>query len=197
MHLYCLDLEGILIPEVWIRVANRFKVDALRLTTRDIPDYDKLMRHRLGILKREKIRLRDIQRVIWAMDPLPGASRFLAKLRERGPVILLSDTYYEFSQPLMKKLGGPPLFCNELKVNRAGYLSGYRLRQRDGKRKAVLGLKALGFKIKAVGDSYNDLTMLRVADQGVLFRPPAAIVKTHRKFPVARNFNQLLRILLK
>ena len=196
MELYCLDLEGILIPEIWVRVAKRFKVNDLKLTTRDIPNYDQLMRYRLKILRREKIRLADIQRVIQGMSPLPGAQGFLKKLQVAGPVVILSDTYYEFSGSLMKQLDHPTLLCNWLKIDRAGYISGYVLRQRDGKRKAVQSLKRLGFRIKAVGDSFNDLTMLKAAHQGVLFNPPAAIARAHRNFPVAKNYNTLLKHLL-
>lgn len=195
MWVTCLDLEGILIPEIWIRVAEAFRVEELRLTTRDIPSYDRLMRHRLKVLRKEGIGLKEIQRVIARMKPLPGARAFLKKLRAAGPVLVLSDTYYEFSQPLMKQLDGQPMFCNELKVDRAGRITGYRLRQPDGKRKAVLALKGMGFKVQAVGDSYNDLAMLKSADRGVFFKPPASIARAHRRFPVARNYAALAKLL--
>ena len=190
-----MDLEGILLPEIWIAVAARFKVKALRLTTRDVPDYDKLMRYRLRILKKEGIRLRDIQRVIGGLQPLPGARQFLEKLHREGPVIILSDTYYEFWQPVMHKLGCPVLFCNRLGTDRKGFISSYHLRQKDGKRKAVRAIQQCGFHVRAVGDSYNDLAMLKEADVGVLFNPPASIRKDHPKFPVARNYQELLRLL--
>ncbi len=193
---FCLDLEGILLPEIWIQVARRFRVEALKRTTRDEPDYGKLMRYRLGILRKEGIRLRDIQRVIGRMRPLPGAASFLARLKAEGPVIILSDTYYEFMRPVMGRLGHPVLFCNSLQADRAGFLSGYRLRQKEGKRKAVLAFKELGFHVRAVGDSYNDLGMLKAADLGVFFNPPSLIRKEHPKLPVARSYPQLLRALL-
>lgn len=192
MQICCLDLEGILVPEVWIAVAERFKLQALRLTTRDLPDYDRLMRHRLRILKKEGIRLPDIQRVIGGMKPLPGAVEFLRELRRTSLPIVLSDTYYEFAGPFMEKLGHPTLLCNWLRVNRAGTLTGYRLRQKEGKRKAVQAFKRLGFVVKAVGDSFNDLAMLKAAHQGILFNPPPAIRQAYPHFPVARSYEELL-----
>ncbi len=195
MHICCLDLEGVLLPEIWIQVADRFKKRELRLTTRDVPDYDKLMKYRLGILRKEGIRLKDIQRVIRKMEPLPGARRFLDQLRSQGPVVILSDTFYEFALPAMRKLGDPALFCNWLQVDKAGFIAGYTLRQKDGKRKAVLGLKKLGFEVRSAGDSYNDLTMLKTANRGVLFSPPDSIRKSHPEFPVARDYRRLFQLL--
>ena len=195
MKICCLDLEGVLIPEIWINVAKKFKVEALKLTTRDIPDYDRLMRYRLSILKKEGIRLSDIQRVIAGMKPLPGAARFLKELKAAGPVIILSDTFYEFAGPIMKNLDHPTLFCNWLKVNRTGMITGYRLRQKDGKRKAVLALKKLNFRIAAAGDSYNDITMLQTAHRGILFNPPRSIQKKFKQFPVARDYRKLIKLL--
>ena len=194
---FCLDLEGILLPEIWVQVARRFGVEELRRTTRDEPDYDKLMRYRLRILKQEEIRLRDIQRVIARMRPLPGAAAFLRKLRAEGPVIVLSDTYYEFARPIMGRLGHPALLCNRLEQDRRGFISGYFLRQKEGKRNAVRALKGLGFEARAVGDSYNDLGMLLEADRGVFFNPPASIRGKYRKLPAARDYPGLLRALLK
>ena len=193
----CLDLEGVLIPEIWIHVAKRTKIKALEITTRDEPDYDKLMRGRLGILKKEGIRLRDIQAVIKKMEPLPGAKVFLKKLREQYQVIILSDTYYEFAGPMMKKLGSPTLFCNTLKTDNAGFLVSYHLRQKNGKEQAVRGLKNLGFGVVAVGDSYNDITMLQAADRGILFRPPAKIVGEYPQFPVTKTYAELFAAFLK
>ena len=192
---FCLDLEGILLPEIWIRVARRFRVEALRRTTRDEPDYDNLMRYRLRILRKEGIRLKDIQRVIGRMSPLPGAAAFLAKLKPEGPVLILSDTYYEFAGPVMKKLGRPALLCNRLETDRKGFISGYFLRQKNGKRNAVRALKGLGFEVRAVGDSYNDLGMLKAADRGVFFNPPDSIRKQYPKLPVARDYKKLLKLL--
>ncbi len=196
-RLFCLDLEGILLSEFWIEVAKRFRVPALRRTTRDEPDYGKLMRYRLRLLRKEGIRLREIQRVIAGVEPLPGARAFLQKLRAAGPVVILSDTYYEFAGPVLPKLGSPTLFCNRLTAGRDGFIRGYRLRQKDGKRRAVLGLKRLGFHVKAVGDSFNDLAMLKAADEGFLFNPPASIRKKRLRFPVARSYGRLLKLLLK
>jgi len=195
MKICCLDLEGVLLPEVWIKVAKRFGVEELLKTTRDIPDYDKLMRYRLRILRREKIKLRDIQQVIESMRPLPGAYQFIKKLRQQFPVIILSDTFYEFVGPLMNKLDNPTLFCNWLKTDRMGYVSKYVLRQKDGKRKAVLALRKIGFRVVASGDSYNDLTMLKTAHKGVLFNPPDSIRKAYPRFPVATSYASLLRYL--
>lgn len=188
----CLDLEGVLIPEIWIHVSKKTRIKALEITTRDEPDYDKLMRFRLGILKKEGIKLKDIQQVIQRMEPLPGAKAFLNKLRKRYQVIILSDTYYEFAGPMMEKLGFPTLFCNWLETDRQGFLSRYHLRQRNGKEQAVRGLKNLGFQVVAAGDSYNDLTMLKAADRGILFRPPAKIAKDFPQFPVVQSYSKLL-----
>lgn len=197
MHIACLDLEGVLVPEIWIEVSKRFRLDSLRLTTRDIPDYDKLMRYRLGILKKEGIRLREIQAVIRKIEPLPGAKKFLTRLRGVLPVIILSDTYYEFAGPLMKKLGSPVLFCNWLETDRRGFISDYILRQKDGKTKAVKGLRALGFRVYASGDSYNDLGMLRAADRAVFFNPPPVIAKKFPRIPVALHYEGLFQELVR
>ncbi|MBU9889478.1 MAG: bifunctional phosphoserine phosphatase/homoserine phosphotransferase ThrH [Candidatus Omnitrophica bacterium] len=193
----CLDLEGVLIPEIWIHVAKRTRIRELEITTRDEPDYDKLMRTRLGILKREGIRLRDIQGVIQRMDPLPGAKPFLKKLHERYQVIILSDTFYEFAGPMMKKLGYPTLFCNTLEIDASGFVVDYHLRQRNGKEQAVRGLRGLNFKVVAAGDSYNDITMLQAADRGILFRPPERIAGEFPQFPVTRTYPELLAAFLK
>lgn len=195
MDICCLDLEGVLLPEIWVQVAKDFRNEDLKLTTRDIPDYDELMRYRLAILRKQKIRLADIQTVIARMKPLPGAKTFLHELREDFQVVILSDTFYEFAMPLIKKLGNPTLFCNWLTVTRSGYISGYRLRQKDGKRKAVRALKGTGFRVVAAGDSYNDLTMLGAADRGVLFNPPTAIAKKYTVYSVARDYPSLAKLL--
>jgi phosphoserine / homoserine phosphotransferase len=197
MHVCCLDLEGILLPEIWVAVARRFMVRDLLVTTRDIPNYDTLMKYRLKILKREGIKLCDIQSVIKHLQPLPGAQSFVNQLRKKFPIIILSDTYYEFVGPLMEKLGNPTLFCNWLRVDHVGYISHYVLRQKDGKRKAVKALKGLGFRVKAVGDSFNDLTMLHEAHEGILFHPPDSIKRKYKRFPVASNYKVLLRLFCK
>ncbi len=189
----CLDLEGVLIPEIWINVAKKTGIKALEITTRDEPDYDKLMRYRLAILKKEGIKLRDIQAVIKGMNPLPGAKAFLAKLREQYQVIILSDTYYEFARPMMKKLGDPTLFCNWLSEDKKGFIANYHLRQKNGKKEAVRAIKGLGFNVVAAGDSYNDIAMLQTADRGILFRPPPKIVRQFPQFKVTQTYAKLLK----
>jgi phosphoserine / homoserine phosphotransferase len=187
----CLDLEGVLVPEIWINVAERTGIAALRRTTRDEPDYDKLMRGRIAILDEHKLGLPDIQAVIATMDPLDGALDFIEWLRSRTQVIILSDTFAEFAQPLMRKLGWPTLFCNSLQVEPSGRISGYRLRIEDGKRRAVEALRAIAFRIVAAGDSYNDTTMLKTADAGILFRPPSNVIADFPQFPVTTTYDEL------
>jgi phosphoserine/homoserine phosphotransferase len=187
----CLDLEGILGPEIWINVAAKTGIAELRRTTRDEPDYDKLMRGRLAILEREGLKLRDIQAVIAGIEPLAGAAEFLDWLRARAQVIVLSDTFREFAQPLMAQLGYPCLFCHSLEVDAAGRVVGYTLRIADGKRKAVMALALLNFRTVAVGDSYNDTTMLGEADTGILFNPPDNVVRDFPQFAVTRSYDEL------
>jgi phosphoserine/homoserine phosphotransferase len=187
----CLDLEGVLVPEIWINVANRTGIAALRRTTRDEPDYGKLMRGRIAILDEHKLGLPDIQAVIATMDPLDGALDFIEWLRSRTQVIILSDTFAEFAQPLMRKLGWPTLFCNGLEVEQSGRIAGYRLRIDDGKRRAVEALRSIAFRVVAAGDSYNDTTMLKTADAGILFRPPANVIADFPQFPVTTTYDEL------
>jgi phosphoserine / homoserine phosphotransferase len=175
MHLVCLDLEGVLVPEIWIAFSEATGIPEFRITTRDEPDYDKLMKYRIGLLGEHKLKLADIQRVIGGMDPLPGALEFSQKLRAKTQLVILSDTFSQFAQPLMAKLGYPSLFCNTLVVDDSGAIVGYELRQKDGKRKSVEALKTLNFSIFAAGDSFNDLSMIRAADAGCLFRAPESI----------------------
>jgi phosphoserine/homoserine phosphotransferase len=191
--LACLDLEGVLVPEIWINVSQRTGIPELSLTTRDIPDYDRLMKQRLGILGQHGLRLQDIQAVIAGMAPLEGAGEFLNWLRERCQVIILSDTFYEFAMPLMKQLGYPTLFCHKLEVEAGGRIVNYRLRQPDQKRQSVLALKNLRFRIIAAGDSYNDTDMLAAADAGIFFRPPQAISREFPQFPVTESYADLQR----
>lgn|SRR3989338_1828966 len=193
MPIVCLDMEGVLVPEIWIQVARVTRIDALMITTRDEPDYNKLMKFRLKTLRANRIRLADIQRVIATMNPLPGAKSFLDKLRARRQVIILSDTYYEFAAPLMKKLDFPTLFCNWLVTDSKGFIKNYVIRQKDGKRKAVTGLKNLGFTVYAAGDSYNDLTMLREADKGFLFNAPTSIRRQCRDLKAVTEYAALLK----
>jgi phosphoserine/homoserine phosphotransferase len=187
----CLDLEGVLVPEIWINVAERTGIDELRRTTRDEPDYDVLMRYRLDILDREGITLPQIQEVIAGMGPLEGAGEFVDWLRERAQVIVLSDTFYQFAQPLMRQLDFPCLFCHRLEVEPEGRISGYTLRLDDGKRRAVRALRELNFRVVAAGDSYNDTTMLTEADAGILFCPPQNVVDDFPQFPVTSDYQQL------
>ena len=190
MELACLDLEGVLVPEIWINVAERTGIEALRLTTRDIPDYDQLMRQRLVLLDQHGLKLSDIQRVIADMGPLEGAREFLDWLRERFQVVILSDTFYEFAMPLMQQLGLPTLFCHRLEVVDDQVVN-YRLRQADGKRRAVQAFHTLNFRVIATGDSYNDTAMLAEAEAGILFRPPQNVIDEFPQFPVARTFEEL------
>jgi len=187
MELACLDLEGVLVPEIWINVAERTGIEGLRLTTRDVPDYDQLMRGRLALLDRNGLKLSDIQRVIAAMGPLDGAREFLDWLRERFQVVILSDTYYEFAMPLMRQLGSPTLLCHRLEVV-DDRVANYVLRQADAKREAVRAFHGLNFRVIAAGDSYNDIAMLAEADAGILFRPPQNVIDEFPRFPVARSF---------
>jgi phosphoserine/homoserine phosphotransferase len=190
------DLEGVLVPEIWIAVAEKTGIERLRLTTRDIPDYDQLMAGRITTLREHRLTLADIQAVIATIDPLPGALEFLDWARAQMQVIVLSDTFYEFAAPLMVKLGQPTLFCNTIAVDADNNIAGYRLRQIDGKRKAVAALKSLDFRVIAMGDSYNDTTMLGAADAGILFRPPANIVAEFSQFPVLYEYDQLRKYLM-
>lgn len=192
MHVVCLDLEGVLVPEIWIEFSKATKIEELKITTRDEPDYDKLMKFRIDILARHGLKLADIQKVIGGMDPLPGAGEFLNAVRERTQVIILSDTFTQFAKPLMAKLGYPTLFCNSLVVGRDGAVTGYELRQKDGKRKAVEALKSLNMKIFAAGDSFNDLSMINVADSGALFRSPETIRKQFPNLPAYEAYGDLL-----
>ena len=191
MNIACLDLEGVLVPEIWINVAERTGIDALRATTRDEPDYDKLMLQRIRILEEHHLGLPDIQDVIAKMGPLDGAMAFLGWLKERFQTVILSDTFYEFAAPLMRQLAYPTLLCHRLEVSEAGRVTGYRLRQDDSKRKAVRAFHSLGFTVIAAGDSYNDTTMLAEADAGILFCPPDNVVAEFPQFPVTTDYDQL------
>ena len=191
MIVACLDLEGVLVPEIWINVAERTGIDALRITTRDEPDYDVLMKRRLGILAEHDLRLSDIQDVIGTLRPLPGAAEFLDWLRQRAQVLILSDTFYEFAMPLMRQLGCPTLFCHRLIADAKGRITDYRLRMPDQKRHAVEAFHGLNFRVVAAGDSYNDTAMLGAADAGILFRPPENVIREFPHFPVTRTYDEL------
>jgi len=191
LEIACLDLEGVLIPEVWINVAERTGIDALLATTRDIPDYDVLMTQRLAILREHKLGIRAIQDVIDTMDPLPGANEMLDWLRERFQVVILSDTFYEFGEPFMRKLGWPTLLCHKLEIDDAGMVANYLIRQPDPKRASVKAFHSLRYRTIATGDSYNDTTMLAEADAGILFCPPQNVIDEFPQFPVAMNYDEL------
>lgn len=191
MQIVALDLEGVLVPEIWIAFSERTGIPELRRTTRDEPDYDKLMRSRLDLLRRHGLGLPDIQAVIRGMGPMPGAKEFLDALRARYQVVILSDTYYEFAMPLMAQLGMPTLFCHRLEVDAKGFVTGYRLRMPDQKRASVRALRSIAFEVIAAGDSYNDTAMLAEANAGILFRPPQNVIDEFPQFPVVRDYPAL------
>ena len=191
MQIACLDLEGVLVPEIWIEFSKRSGIPELSRTTRDEPDYDKLMRGRLDILAAQHLGLGDIQDVIAGMGPLPGAREFLDWLRHRQQVVILSDTFYEFAAPLMRQLGYPTLLCHRLEAEPSGKLTGYRIRLQDHKRKTVTALRELNFRTIAAGDSYNDTAMLAEADAGILFHPPQNVIRNFPQFPVAFTYEEL------
>jgi phosphoserine/homoserine phosphotransferase len=184
-------LEGVLIPEIWIAFAESTGIDDLKATTRDIPDYDELMRQRLALLASHQLKLGDIQEVIATLKPMNGALDFLDALREHYQVIILSDTFYEFAGPFMKQLHWPALFCHKLETDHSGTVVGYKLRQKDAKRKSVQALHQLNFRVFAAGDSYNDTTMLEEADAGFLFRAPPNVVKEFPQFSLVNEFSEL------
>jgi phosphoserine/homoserine phosphotransferase len=188
-------MEGVFVPEIWINVAEKTGIPELRLTTRDISNYDMLMRKRIGILAEHHLKLKDIQDVIATMDPLPGALEFLDWMRKQVPVIIVSDTFTQFAGPLLEKLWRPVLFSNTLVIDDTGGIKDYTLRQKDGKKKVAEALSALNYEIIAMGDSYNDIKMLKAADHGILFCPPDNVIKEYPEFPVTRNYDQLKDIL--
>ena len=187
-----LDMEGVLTPEIWIAVAERTGIPELRRTTREEPDYDKLMNYRIGIMDRHGITLSRIQEVIGGLEPLPGALDFIAELRRRTQLIILSDTFEQFAQPLMRRMDWPTLFCHRLVVEN-DRITGYRLRLPDQKRRAVEALQALNYRVIAAGDSYNDTTMLGQADHGFLFHAPENVVREFPRFPALESYDDLLK----
>ena len=193
MDIVCLDLEGVLVPEIWIAFSEKTGIPELRITTRDEPDYDKLMRYRMDILREHNLTLKDIQDVIATIKPLEGAKDFLDKVREITQVVILSDTFKEFAKPLMKQLGWPTILCNSLIVDKDNMLCGMSLRQKDGKRKAIEGFRSMNFRTFAAGDSYNDLTMIRCADKGCLFRPPANILKEEPDLRLCTTYDEFYK----
>ncbi len=191
MQIVCLDLEGVLVPEIWINFAERTGIPEFRRTTRDEPNYDTLMKYRLGLLAEHGLGLPDIQKVICDMGPMPGAREFLDKLREDYEVIILSDTFYEFAHPLMRQLAWPTLFCHSLEVDASGTVVNYHLRMPEQKREAVKRFKELNFTVVAAGDSYNDTAMLGEAHAGILFHPPENVIREFPQYPVTLNYDEL------
>ncbi len=191
LKIVCLDLEGVLIPEIWVAVAERTGIEALKATTREVPDYNKLMRQRLSLLRKHDLAIGKIQSVIEDIAPLPGAKEFSDWVRERYQLVILSDTFYEFAQPLMRKLGWPTLLCHRLEISDTGELVNYRLRMRNHKRSAVAAFKKLKFTVLAAGDSYNDTAMLAEADAGFLFRAPETITKEFPQHPAVSTYDEL------
>ncbi len=190
MQLVCLDLEGVLVPEIWIEFSERTGIPELRRTTRDEPDYDKLMKFRLDLLEKHKLGLPDIQKVIADMGPLPGAKEFVAWVRQRYQLVILSDTFYEFAMPLMQQLGYPTLFCHRLEADSRGFLVNYHLRMPNQKKEAVKRFKEINFKVIAGGDSYNDTAMLAEAHAGILFHPPENVIREFPQFPVCMDYDE-------
>lgn len=197
MELVCLDLEGVLIPEIWIAFAEKTGIEELKATTRDIPDYDVLMQQRLRILEEKGYGLNEIQAVISELDPLPGAKEFIDWLSTRFQVIILSDTFYEFAMPLMAKLGFPTLFCHKLEVADDGKITNYMLRQKDPKRQSVRAFQLLNYRVIAAGDSYNDTTMLKQAEAGILFKSPQNVIDEFPQFPAVHEYAELQAEILK
>jgi phosphoserine/homoserine phosphotransferase len=195
MNIVCLDLEGVLIPEIWIAFAEKTGIEALKRTTRDEPCYDTLMRYRLDILDKQGFKLSDIEAVIGTLDPLPGAQEFVQWVTSQTRLVILSDTFSQFAGPLMAKLGNPTLFCHDLVIDETGRIADYKLRLPDHKRKAVEAFRALNFDTIAAGDSYNDLSMIDCADEGLLFCPPERLTEERPELPVARNHAELQAII--
>lgn len=190
MEIACLDLEGVLLPEIWVKFSEATGIDELKATTRDIPDYDELMGMRLSVLDKHGLGVNEIQEVIATLSPLDGAADFLNWLRQRFQVVILSDTFYQFAGPLMQQLGNPTLLCHNLEIDDNGRVVGYKLRQRDPKRQSVIALKSLYYRIIAAGDSYNDTSMLEEAHAGILFCPPQNVIDEFPQYPVAKNYDE-------
>jgi phosphoserine/homoserine phosphotransferase len=195
MYIVCSDLEGVFVPEIWINVARHTGIDELRLTTRDINDYNVLMKRRLDILHQNKLTIHDIRHVISYIKPLPGATEFIYWLRQITQLIVVSDTFSEFADPLMEKLGRPTLFCHHLTVDQMGNILDYNLRQNDGKMKVVEALQNLNYKVIAIGDSYNDINMLRKAEIGILYRPPQNVMNDNNDLNVVDSYEEIKKII--
>jgi phosphoserine/homoserine phosphotransferase len=195
MHIVCSDLEGVFVPEIWVNVSNHTGIDELKLTTRDISDYNVLMKRRLELLKKYGLTLRDVQNVISLLKPLPGALEFVDWLRSKTQLIVVSDTFSEFADPLMRQLGRPTLFCHHLTTDREGNIADYNLRQENGKKHVVEALQSLNYKVIAIGDSYNDVSMLKSADYGILYNPPQSVADENNDLQVVKTYASLKRII--
>lgn len=191
MYIICSDLEGVFVPEIWVNVALQTGIEELKLTTRDVSDYNVLMAGRLRILREHKITLRDLQQVIAKLRPLPGALEFIEWVKSRTQLIIVSDTFTEFADPLLKQLGRPTLFCHNLTTDSEGNIISYNLRQEDSKRKVTESLQNLNYKVIAIGDSYNDISMLRKADKGILYNPPQNVIDEHGDLMIVKSYNDL------
>jgi phosphoserine/homoserine phosphotransferase len=189
------DLEGVLVPEIWVTVAEKTGIEKLRLTTREVADYDALMTMRIRILRENHLRMADIKAVIQTLAPLPGAAEFVAWIRERSQFVILSDTFYEFAAPLMAQLHYPTIFCHSLLIDDEGFIAGYRMRLEHPKRRSVKAFRKLGFRTLAMGDSYNDITMIKKADVGLLFAPPENVMADHPQFPIAHTYDEARRFI--
>ncbi len=195
MHIICSDLEGVFVPEIWINVAKHTGIDELMLTTRDISDYNVLMKRRLEILHQHKITIKDVKKAISLLRPLPGAMEFIHWLRTRSQLVIVSDTFIEFADPLLEQLGRPTLFCHNLVIDKTGNIINYNLRQKDAKRMVTEALQSLNYKVIAIGDSYNDISMLRKADLGILYKPPQNVINEHHDLLIVKSFNDLKTII--
>jgi phosphoserine/homoserine phosphotransferase len=195
MYIVCSDLEGVLVPEIWVNVAKHTGIDELKLTTRDVSDYNVLMKRRLEILRQNNLTIHHIQHVISYIKPLPGATEFVYWLRTKTQLIVVSDTFTEFADPLMEKLGRPTLFCHHLSIDHLGNISDYILRQPDGKMKVAEALQNLNYKVIGIGDSYNDISMLRKADIGILYRPPQNVVRDNSDLTVVDSYDELRNLI--
>jgi phosphoserine/homoserine phosphotransferase len=195
MYIVCSDLEGVFVPEIWINVSRHTGIDELKLTTRDINDYNALMRRRLEILRQYRLTIHDIQHVISYIKPMPGSKEFISWLRKKAELVVVSDTFMEFAFPLMEKIGHPTLFCHHLTTDHLGNIVDYNLRQPDGKMKVVESLQNLNYKVIAVGDSYNDINMLRKAEVGILYRPPVNVVNDNSDLTVVESYDELKEII--
>lgn len=197
MRIICLDLEGVLVPEIWVSLAEKTNIKDLFLTTRDIEDYSELMDHRLKVFEREGLKISDIHKAVKSLEPFNGAKNFIDDLSKDHQVIILSDTFYEIASPLFCKLGNPTVFCHHLDISEEGKLTGYKLRIDDQKTKAVKAFHKLGFKVYAAGDSYNDIGMLKAADKGVLYSAPQELMEKYSNFEIAKNYESLKKLLTK